>query len=108
MRQISEQQLKNILDKHDKWLRNEEGGERADLRSANLTSANLITFQYQQHIAYYTFDGALRIGCIFMPITEWILGFNEIGKINKYNEEQILMYGQFINQCLEQFKRNSK
>ena len=46
MRIINEQQLKDILDKHGKWLRNEENGERAnlsyaDLRSADLRSADL-------------------------------------------------------------------
>ncbi len=41
MRVISEQELKNILDKHGKWLRNEENGERANLRYANLRSADL-------------------------------------------------------------------
>jgi hypothetical protein len=41
VRIISEQELKDILDKHGKWLRNEEGGERANLSSANLSSANL-------------------------------------------------------------------
>ena len=33
--------LKEILDKHLKWLRNEEGGSRADLSGANLSGANL-------------------------------------------------------------------
>ena len=33
--------LKTILDKHKKWLNNEEGGERADLRGANLRRADL-------------------------------------------------------------------
>ena len=33
--------LKTILDKHKKWLNNEEGGERADLRDANLRRADL-------------------------------------------------------------------
>ena len=85
----------------------------ANLRSANLSYADLsyantMTFQYQQHLAYYTFDGGLRIGCILMPITEWELGFEEIGKTNGYNDEQILMYGQFIKMCLEHFKRNNK
>ena len=41
MRTISEQELKDILDKHGKWLRSEEGGIRANLRSANLRSADL-------------------------------------------------------------------
>jgi uncharacterized protein YjbI with pentapeptide repeats len=33
--------LKGVLDKHAKWLRGEEGGERADLRWADLRGANL-------------------------------------------------------------------
>ena len=33
--------LKDILDKHLKWLKGEDGGERADLRSADLRYANL-------------------------------------------------------------------
>ncbi len=41
MRQISEQELKDILDKHGRWLRNEENGERANLRYADLSYADL-------------------------------------------------------------------
>ena len=33
--------LKDILDKHLKWIRDEEGGERANLSRANLSRANL-------------------------------------------------------------------
>ena len=33
--------LKEILEKHEKWLNHEEGGERADLCDAILTSINL-------------------------------------------------------------------
>ena len=33
--------LNRILDLHRKWLNNEDGGERADLISADLSSANL-------------------------------------------------------------------
>lgn len=33
--------LKNILEKHGKWLRKEEGGERADLRNFDLQNADL-------------------------------------------------------------------
>ena len=33
--------LKDILDKHSKWLRKEKGGEKADLSGANLSRANL-------------------------------------------------------------------
>ena len=46
MRTISAEELKEILDKHKKWLNDEEGGERAnlsyaDLRYADLYNANL-------------------------------------------------------------------
>ena len=33
--------LKDILDKHLKWLRNEDGGERANLTGADLSGADL-------------------------------------------------------------------
>ena len=109
MRTISEQELKTILDKHGKWLRREEGGEKAnlscaDLSYANLISADLMIFQFRRHWAYYTFDGALRIGCHIMPITEWALGFEEIGTKEGYTSEEIQMYGNFIRGCLEHFK----
>ena len=38
---ISEEKLKAIIDSHGKWLRDEEGGERADLRGAYLKGADL-------------------------------------------------------------------
>ncbi len=40
-RKISADELKIILEKHGKWLRNEPDGERANLRWANLRWANL-------------------------------------------------------------------
>ena len=40
MRELIRQELKSILDEHVKWL-NDKGGCRADLRSADLRSANL-------------------------------------------------------------------
>jgi hypothetical protein len=80
----------------------------ADLRYANLRYADLIVFQFQMHQAFYTFDGSLRIGCIVLPISEWVETFEEIGRKENYTDEQILMYGQFINMCLEHFKRNNK
>ena len=38
---ISAKKLQEIIKSHGRWLRNEEGGERADLSSANLRSADL-------------------------------------------------------------------
>ena len=41
MRTISQKELKEILAKHKKWLNDEEGGEQADLRFADLRYADL-------------------------------------------------------------------
>ena len=38
---MSTEQLKEILEKHKKWLNNEDDGIRADLRGANLSGADL-------------------------------------------------------------------
>lgn len=38
---ISAEKLQEIIESHGRWLRNEEGGERANLRSADLRSADL-------------------------------------------------------------------
>ena len=38
---MKKQELKNLLEKHRKWIYGEDGGERADLRDANLYGANL-------------------------------------------------------------------
>ena len=41
MKKISDTELKAIIDKHAKWIRGEDGGERADLCGADLRNANL-------------------------------------------------------------------
>nr|DAH48834.1 MAG TPA: pentapeptide repeat protein [Bacteriophage sp.] len=41
MKKISDTELKAIIDKHAKWLRGADGGERADLYGANLRGADL-------------------------------------------------------------------
>ena len=38
---ISAEKLQEIIESHGRWLRNAEGGERADLSGANLGGANL-------------------------------------------------------------------
>ncbi len=39
--QFTQDELKSILQKHDDWLANREGGKRANLRGADLCGANL-------------------------------------------------------------------
>ena len=41
MRRVSHEELDGIIEKHGKWLRGEEGGERADLRNVDLTGEDL-------------------------------------------------------------------
>jgi uncharacterized protein YjbI with pentapeptide repeats len=41
MRVVTKEQLAEILDKHQKWLNDEEGGENANLSDANLSGADL-------------------------------------------------------------------
>ena len=38
---MTREELQEILDKHKKWLNDEEGGEKANLRNANLSDADL-------------------------------------------------------------------
>jgi hypothetical protein len=38
---MTKDELKLILEKHQGWIKNEDGGERADLRDANLCGADL-------------------------------------------------------------------
>lgn len=47
MKEISEEKLKAIIDSHGKWLRDEDGGERAELRGADLKGADLPKGFYQ-------------------------------------------------------------
>ena len=38
---MTSEEIKKVLDLHKKWLNNEQGGERANLREADLRGANL-------------------------------------------------------------------
>jgi uncharacterized protein YjbI with pentapeptide repeats len=38
---MTSEEIKNVLDLHKKWLNNEDGGERANLRWADLSCVNL-------------------------------------------------------------------
>ena len=38
---MTSEEIKKVLELHEKWLNNEQGGEKADLRGADLRWANL-------------------------------------------------------------------
>lgn len=66
MRIVSKEELKDIINKHHKWLLDEKGGERADLSDANLSGANLS----YANLSYANLSGAdldkryIQISCI--------------------------------------------
>ena len=41
MRTFTEEQLREIIESHGRWLRDEEGGKRADLSGSDLRGSNL-------------------------------------------------------------------
>lgn len=59
---ITKEQLDEIIEKHKKWLRDEEGGTRADLTHADLRDANL---RYAD-LTRADLRGAKNIPCIPM------------------------------------------
>lgn len=55
MKSISQEKLSEILEKHQKWLRNESGGKRADLRHMNLSRANLSYANLSEAVLSYAY-----------------------------------------------------
>ena len=54
MKNISKEELKEILKKHEMWLKDEESGERANLSNADLSSVNL----WNANLIYADLNGA--------------------------------------------------
>ena len=42
MKKVSKEELAKIVERHGRWLRGEDGGERANLSNANLLDAVLV------------------------------------------------------------------
>ncbi len=83
----------------------------ADLSGANLSGANLygadlsgadlsgaIIFIYgSRHLMQYNADiKELRIGCHFYQLEYWLIAYNLIGKEEKYSNEQIKEYHNYM------------
>jgi len=83
----------------------------ANLRGANLSYAKLagtqlggteiMVFQFNNHAAYCTSDGNIKIGCEYLSIEDWKDKYKEIGRRNCYTDLEIEMYGKFISMCEE-------
>lgn len=61
---MEQEKLNEILEKHKKWLNDEEGGERADLRNADLSYASLrdadLSYADLDYSAWPLWCGSLR------------------------------------------------
>ena len=100
MADLTQEELRNILELHKKWCNREPGGERVDLEGAhlegtnlegaylggaNLFGANLENATYGEGVAISAaplqisgleweiiiFDNHMKIGCELHPIAEW-------------------------------------
>lgn len=80
---MTPKQIKEVLEKHGKWLRGEEGGERAnfrgaDLRRANFRWANLRGANFRwTDLQEANFRGANLRGANFRGAYLWIANFRE-------------------------------
>ena len=99
--------LEEILDNHLKWLKNEEGGKKANLRVGNLRLADLRGADLQRadlqganlegaiKIPFFCkwshgiTDGLIHIGCEKRSIDEWkeFLNSNEVIKTPRDSDE---------------------
>ena len=59
---ISAEKLQEIIESHGRWLRNAEGGERADLRGADLRDADLSDADLRGADLDKTYYQVVRIG----------------------------------------------
>ena len=83
---MTSEEIKKVLDSHQKWINNEQGGERADLRKADLRWADLdfscfplwcggskfkcdtkLVYQLLAHICTLEFDDTEGIKNLIMP-----------------------------------------
>ena len=96
-----------------------EKNKGADLSMANLYGANLsgadlsgaesiklpiISISGSKHSLWAQNDGNIRIGCENHSIAEWKKDYKEIGKNEKYTEEQIKEYYKYILQIEKMMK----
>ena len=77
---MDKEKIIKCLEKHLRWVNDEEGGEKADLRGADLRGANLRgadlrwadlrVFHGGKWIAFID-PKSIRIGCKFFSVSEW-------------------------------------
>jgi uncharacterized protein YjbI with pentapeptide repeats len=75
MKKHSPDEIKEILDKHRKWLRGETGGSRADLEGADLEGADLRNADLRKNLRGADLEGTT------LPERVLEIGTNERGEI---------------------------
>lgn len=94
---MDKEKIIKCLEKHLRWVNDEEGGEKANLSEANLSEANLRganlkVFHGGKWVAYID-PWFIRIGCQFFSVSEW----------NGFSDEKI---GDMDCDALEFWKEN--
>jgi len=67
----------------------------ADLSQANLTFTSVYSFTLGKNFGYY-FNGVVKIGCIELPLEQWLKDYKKIGRENNYTEQDIENYGNML------------
>jgi uncharacterized protein YjbI with pentapeptide repeats len=114
---MNAEKLTETLEKHLAWLKNEDGGEKADLRGADLRGANLWGADLREanlrEANLWGADGSfalgyfgkhhaiaageyISIGCERHTYQEWMDHYTEIGKDYEYTAAEIERYGAWI------------
>lgn len=104
MRVVNEQELKDILDKHEKWLRSEEGGERANLSSANgfkFKPLQLVNTKFFVTI----FDDHVQWGCRKFTFEE-VKAFKFSDCRETWDESEFELNKKIITEMIQYYKRD--
>lgn len=107
MRNISEKELKYILDKHGKWIRNEEGGERANLSYANLLETKGMKYRPLQiaNTKYYItiFDDYVQWGCRKLTFDE-VKAFKLEDCTTSWKENEFKLNKEIITEMIRYYR----
>lgn len=89
--------LNDIVDKHKLWLADLDGGKKADLSWANISSANLsVADLIVIHLPFYTAyiqKTHTRIGCKYFTNEKWLTFTNE--EIETMDSNALEFWNQF-------------
>ena len=70
--------------------------EGADLKGADLSFTCIIGFQLCRYFGFRHKD-YVKIGCTGHTLDYWLENYKNIGKQNKYTEDEISLVGEFLN-----------